>query len=232
MTGRCASACCWSSLSDARLLRAPSSPCGRRSLRPAVRRTASTNAAGSPAAASTSSSTVATGGSSATAAGSAGSRTACARTSRVRSPPASTVSGGQSWSGSCSARTKGSPRSSATTSRPPGSITCSRSRVRTSPSWRSACWAWHGCSGSRGFPPRWPRWRRSPATCSRWGGSPRSSAPAWRERSPRSPGSSRDRGIAGTFSPSVRRSCSPGRLRACSSRASSSRSRPSARSSC
>ena len=88
-----------------------------------------------------------------------------------------------------------------------------------------------GSSACPGSSVRSRRWRRSAATCSRSGGSPRSCARVWQERSRRWPGLRRGRRTAGTSCSSERRSCSPGTRTPCSTPGSSSRSPPSLRSS-
>ena len=225
-----ASLCSCVYLRLARRRRAPSSRSTGEIRRRAGPRTASTSAPGFAATACTSSSvpTLARVGRRGGLAGFADRLRA--RISR-RWPPASAASGARSWPASCSARTRGSRRSSATTSARRASTTCSRSRVRTSRSSPAARCCSRGWSGSLAGCGESARSRRSAATSWRSAGSRRSSAPGWRERSRRSPGWPRVRAIAGTSCSSARRCCSPGTRTRCSSRASSSRSRPSPRSS-
>ena len=229
----CASASCSSCRSAARRRRVPCSTLRATVSAPRGPRTASTSAAGWRAAASTSSSAAATGGSSAGAAGSEASP------DRLRAHVARAIAPGldgrapRRAGGDRPGRGRGADRRAPRRLQgvgplpPAGRIGAEHhlSRARRA---RARVAARHPA------PPR-PRCSRSPRsrrTCSPSAGSRRSFAPVSRAGWPRSPGCSRGRATAGTSSRSARRCCSPGRPRACSSPASSSRSPPSARSSC
>ena len=160
---------------------------------------------------------------------SAASPTGSARMSRARSPPGSTGSAARVARGDRARRGRGArPTSSGTASRPRASTTCWRCRGRTSRSWRSACWARvaarHPAARGRGRRDRGDRRLRARGRLAALG---RPRRRRGRARVARVAGC-RGRATAGTSSRSARPSCSRGHPHACSSRASSSRSQPSA----